>query len=56
VAGSSPTAPYSFDVAHDTQQGTAGGTKTESIPYDKSKGKLTGGSPWARGQKVQQFR
>lgn len=33
---------YSIDVAHDTKQGVAGGTKTETVSYDPTTGKLSG--------------
>lgn len=36
---------YTIVVKHDTDQGTAGGTKTENISYDPNTGLLTGGAP-----------
>jgi hypothetical protein len=33
---------YDIDIAHDREQGTAGGTKTETITYDPTTGKFSG--------------
>lgn len=35
---------YSVQITHDTKQGEAGGTKTETVTYDPATGKFTGGS------------
>jgi len=35
---------YTFTVSHDTDQGNAGGTKTETVVYDPATGKYTGGA------------
>ncbi len=35
---------YSVTISHDTEQGKAGGTKTETVTYDPATGKFTGGS------------
>jgi len=37
---------YIFVVSHDTQQGVAGGTITESVSYDPGTGKFTSGTWW----------
>lgn len=35
---------YTLTVAHDTQQGQPGGTKTEEVTYDVNTGKVSGGA------------
>jgi len=42
----------SIDVAHDTKQGQAGGTKTETVTYDSTTGKLSGSPGFFDGSGV----
>jgi hypothetical protein len=48
------TGKYSIDVAHDTEQGKAGGTKTETIIYAPGSGGIQGGT-FLDGTKVTNF-
>jgi hypothetical protein len=40
---------YKIDVAHDTEQGVKGGTKTESITYDENDDEFSGSPGWFDG-------
>jgi hypothetical protein len=45
---------YSIDIAHDTKQNEAGGTTTETITYDPTADKISGGT-WTDGASVLSF-
>ncbi len=44
---------YALDVAHDTMQGVAGGTQTDSIVYDPATGKFKGSPGFFDGSSFQ---
>lgn len=46
---------YVFEIAHDTWQGKAGGTKVESITVKPSSSTIQAGPPWAVGRKIEHF-